>query len=193
MTTTTLYLLRHAESSPSADIPEPDWPLSPAGEEQARSLCDILPALNIDHIYSSPYPRAVATAAPFAERAGLTVATAPDLRERRLTEGFIDDWLETLKKSWTDFSFARPKCESGADCQERVDRCIAHLVKKHPSQTLLLSSHGNAIGLYLNRLDPTYGFAQWRQMRNPDLFRILYRDSKPTWDAGFTFSPHDSA
>jgi|APSaa5957512622_1039677.scaffolds.fasta_scaffold06404_2 2,3-bisphosphoglycerate-dependent phosphoglycerate mutase len=193
MTTTTLFLLRHAESAPSADLPEPEWPLSPTGEEQALSLCDILPTLKIDHIYSSPYPRAVATAAPFAERAGLTVDIAPDLRERKLVEGFVDDWLETLEKSWTDFSFARPNCESSAACQERVDRCIADLVEKHPGETLLLSSHGNAIGLYLNSLDPAYGFAQWRQMRNPDLFRILYREIGPIWDTGFTFSPHGSA
>jgi hypothetical protein len=37
---------------------------------------------------------------------------------------------------------------------------------------VLVSSHGNAIGLYLNRLDSSFGFEAWEEMRNPDLFAV---------------------
>ena len=43
--------------------------------------------------------------------------------------------------------------------------------------TLLVSSHGNAISLYLHHLDPDVGFTDWQAMRKPDLYGI--RDG--TW------------
>jgi len=55
------------------------------------------------------------------------------------------------------------------------------------ASNLLFSSHGNAIGLYLNLLDPTFGFDNWRVMRNPDLFRLVFQDRRMTWDREFTF------
>ncbi len=55
---TTIFLLRHAESAPHKDLPEPEWPLSEQGAKQALEICDLLLPLNIDRIFSSPYKRA---------------------------------------------------------------------------------------------------------------------------------------
>lgn len=35
-----------------------------------------------------------------------------------------------------------------------------------------VSSHGNALGLYLNHLDPAFDFAAWTDLQNPDLFAV---------------------
>ncbi len=40
MTNTYVYLLRHAQSAPSHDVPESEWPLSPSGIEQAENLVE---------------------------------------------------------------------------------------------------------------------------------------------------------
>jgi 2,3-bisphosphoglycerate-dependent phosphoglycerate mutase len=117
MDRTEIFLVRHAESMPSKEIPEADWPLSPVGVWQAQQLANALKRLKIDAIFSSPYARAQATVAPYAQGVGLSVCVTAALRERKLTEDSRDDWLAILQKSWSDFSFTLPHCESSADCQ----------------------------------------------------------------------------
>jgi len=184
---TTVFLLRHAESAPCRDIPELEWSLSAEGEKQAIILPDYLISLNISRIFSSPYRRAVATVAPFAENVGLEVEIVSDLRERKLKDGSNDDWLVILKRSWADFNFSLPNCESGRACQERVKHCIEGLVAGNSGRNILVSSHGNAIGLYLNSLDPSFGFDDWASIRNPDLFKIVYQNGLPTRDSTFVY------
>jgi 2,3-bisphosphoglycerate-dependent phosphoglycerate mutase len=186
MDRTEIFLVRHAESMPSKEIPEADWPLSPVGVWQAQQLANALKRLRIDAIFSSPYARAQATVAPYAQGVGLSVCVTAALRERKLTEDSRDDWLAILQKSWSDFSFTLPHCESSADCQRRMHACLARLAADHRGQTLLVCSHGNAIALYLHGVDDAFGFEAWAAMRNPELFRITYDGGRPFWHKSFT-------
>jgi 2,3-bisphosphoglycerate-dependent phosphoglycerate mutase len=168
-----LYLLRHAESNPSSDEPEPDWPLSETGAKQAQALVDRLARCRVDAIYSSPYRRAVATVQPLAADRDLSIRTDDRLRERELTDQWLDDHLQAVRRVWNDFQLTLPGGESSAACQRRVAAALSDLRARHDEdERVLVSSHGNAIGLYLNRLDPSFGFEAWREMRNPDLFAV---------------------
>lgn len=62
---TMLYLLRHADSTVSSDMPESDWPLTQVGKKQAQALANRLAGCQIDAIYSSPQ---VLTAALWQQR-----------------------------------------------------------------------------------------------------------------------------
>ena len=155
---TEIFLVRHAESIARQEILEADWPLSPTGMRQAQHLAVALQSLQIDMVLSSPYVRARATVEPFAQTAGLSVQVIAALRERKLTEGQRDDWFAILQRAWADFGFALPRCESGYACQQRMCQCLAQLAANHRGQTLLISSHGNAIALYLNSLENSFGF-----------------------------------
>jgi 2,3-bisphosphoglycerate-dependent phosphoglycerate mutase len=190
MQTTTFFLLRHAESAPDRTLPEADWPLSSRGEAQSQALILVLGQLGIERIVSSPYLRAQRTVLPFANQAGLKIEIDPDLRERKLTEGIIVEWETLIRRAWADPSFRAPGGESGMECQRRIATCIQRWIvdmalESSPTTTLLFSSHGNAIGLYLNLIDPTFGFENWRAMRNPDLYRLVYQDQQVTWDREF--------
>jgi len=191
---TGLFLVRHAESIASQQLPEADWPLSPAGVRQAQHLATALQPLTIDAVFSSPYVRATATVEPFARAAGLSVQVIAELRERKLTTGWAnqrDDWLAILQHAWADFGFALPHCESSHDCQQRMCDCLAQLAAHHRGQTLLVCSHGNAIALYLNSIDRAFGFAAWAAMQNPDVFWITYDAGQPVWHKSFKVSgPH---
>ena len=166
-----IYLLRHAASTVSPDVPESDWPLSETGREQAQALVDQLSGARIDAIYSSPYRRAVATVRPLAADRDLPIHTDARLRERELTDRWLDDHTEALRRVWSDFDLVLPGGESSAACQQRVGTVLSELRARHgPSERVIVSSHGNAIGLYLNRLDSSFGFEAWAEMRNPDLF-----------------------
>ena len=109
-----------------------------------------------------------------------------DLRERKLTPGSVENWLELVKHAWQDFDFAFPHCESSAQCQARMVHTLHHLVQRQRGKVLLVSSHGNAIALYLHALEPSYGFDNWAAMRNPEVFRIYYNGVEPVWDQAFT-------
>ena len=182
---TTVYLLRHAESTVVPALPESDWPLSEAGVQQADELLARLEPLGIDHVVSSPFIRAVETVRPFCQAAGIEMQIAPDLSERRLAGHWIRDFEEILRKTWADFDFALPGGESSRACQARVAGCVSRLATAARGQTLLVSSHGNAIALFLNSLDPAFGWPEWRSMRNPDLFRVVF-NGQPRWDRCFT-------
>ena len=184
---TTVYLLRHAESQADPSVSEPDWPLSARGHQQAEWLKTHLVPLAIDVIYSSPYTRAVHTVTPFAHATGREIECVEGLRERKLTPGSVENWLEVLKHAWQHFDFALPHCESSAQCQARMVGTLRDLVQGQAGNVLLVSSHGNAIALYLHALDPSYGFDNWAAMKNPDVFRIYYDKSSanPVWDHTF--------
>lgn len=184
---TTIYLIRHAESRPDVSIPESAWPLSEAGQVQALRVRDQLVSANIDRVYSSPFTRAIDTIKPLAAAVGQDINLHADLRERKLKDGWVDDFMGIVRQAWTDFDFALPCCESSADGQLRIVRSIEALVAAHPGDGIAVSSHGNLIGLYLNAIAPSFGFEKWQAMRNPDVFRIVYKSSGPYWDTEFHF------
>lgn len=171
---TRVLLIRHAESRPSREVLEPDWPLSPAGVVQSERLAGALEPLGLTALYSSPYRRAVATLEPFAALSSLPIGIELDLRERKLTDGFHPNHLGVARKAWEDLAFALPGCETGLDCRQRVRRVVDRLAAKHPGERIALASHGNAIALYLGSLDGRFGFDEWSAMRNPDVFTVDY-------------------
>lgn len=180
---TTIYLVRHAESAPSGDVPEPDWPLSARGLAQAAALVPAMRELGIAAIYSSPYRRALDTVAPLAEALDLTIAAVDALRERTL--GRVDrelDRHDLLARHWADPGFALPGGESNTACARRVAHAMAQLALHHRGETIAIASHGNALALYLGTIDLCFGFEQWQTMRNPDLFRVVYEGGQPAWD-----------
>jgi 2,3-bisphosphoglycerate-dependent phosphoglycerate mutase len=169
-----LILIRHAESAPSKDINECDWPLSPAGQKQASELISKLAELKINKIISSPYPRAIHTVTPFAEKYCIDITQNHDLRERELSAGMIDNWLEELEKTWIDFDYKLPNGESSNECQARVFQAITNSMIDVGDEVIAISSHGNAISLFLNKVDPKFNFDFWRNLQNPDVFGLKF-------------------
>ena len=182
---TTLYLVRHAQSHPTRKLDEPDWPLSQLGVEQAKQLPQLLEPLGIGKIVSSPYIRCLNTIGPFAEEFSIEIEIHDDLRERRITGELREDFDEVMRRSWEDFSYALPGCENSQDAQDRVDRAVTQIVRDYPGQTVAVSSHGNAISLYLNSLDPTFGYDEMFSIRNPDVVKLRATPSGISRDSTF--------
>lgn len=186
---TTLYLLRHAESCPTPDVPEPEWGLSANGTNQAEALVERLRPLGITRIYSSPFERAVATARPFAQATGIEIQIVEGLKERRLggTSFLGDRFHDTMSDLWGDLNKSLDGGESGYACQERVVNAINQIATRNIGETILIASHGQALTLFLNTIDNSIGRDFWANMKNPDLFRIavtLDSDDLFVWDRG---------
>ena len=168
---TTLILVRHAQSAPDRSLPERDWPLSELGRRQAADLAPALAELGVDVLASSPFARAVATLQPYADAAGLPIATDEDLRERAL-----GGWLETteeveaaIRNMHADLDFQLEGGETGRACLARFQAALGRLVAAHPGRTIAVGSHGGVIGHMLASCHPLEG-EFWRRIRNPHLF-----------------------
>ena len=178
---TDVLLIRHAQSAPSADLPESDWPLSDVGLRQAETLAHELGAQHVDAIYASPYRRATATVEPLARLRRLAIEVVPALRERKLAQGPLDLWLDHLERSWEDRDYKLPGAESARECQHRMVTSLGDIAKRRPAASIVVCSHGNALSLFLNSIEPTFGFQNWRAMTNPALFHLEYHDGTWLW------------
>jgi len=162
---TRLLILRHAQTALNAEGKtqgNTDTPLDRTGRRQAKNLADTLYQLYaLDHIYTSPYPRAQETAQYVAQKYGIGFEVSPDLAE--LGFGKIDNQrFEDLKTQAPDFynqpnalysaktirgmaKPAYPDGESIAEIQSRVEHFTQQLLEKHKGKCIAAISHGGVI------------------------------------------------
>ena len=125
--------------------------LSPAGEEQARSLAERLGDVELAAIYASPRERCRATASFLAASRSLEVEIAPDLDEIDL-----GDWtgreIDSLRGDpafdrWnTERSTAAPpNGEPFAAVAERSHALARALAAKHADTIVALATHQDVI------------------------------------------------
>jgi 2,3-bisphosphoglycerate-dependent phosphoglycerate mutase len=171
-----ILVVRHGESAPMVEgEPFPlvgghaDPPLAPEGEEQAVRVADRLVASGerIAAIYVTSLQRTHQTAAPLAERLGITPSVEPDLREV-----FLGDWEGgELRRHVIDrnpiavrmFEEGRwdviPNGEPEADFRGRVQASIERIAAAHPDEVVAVVVHGGVIGQIMNIATGSQGFA----------------------------------
>lgn len=169
-----LLLVRHAQSSGQA----PDAPLSTEGAAQAETLVPQLNAFGPSHLFSSPYARAIATLAPFANETGMDIATIENLRERKLADQDLPDWLDYIERSFPDPDHAAPGGESHRTLLRRILAGLREITATGPARPVL-ASHGGVISCLFNHIDASFGFEQWRALKNPHLFLVRFEGSDP--------------
>jgi len=171
---TTVLLVRHGESAPAhPDRPFPlrdghgDPPLDPVGVEQAELLAQRLESDAITAIYVTPLVRTQQTAAPLAQRLGLTPIEEPDLREV-----FLGEWEEgefRRRAAVRDPIFEQifvqerwdviPGAEPHDEFDERVWRGFQRVVAAHADERVVVIAHGGVIGQLLHRVTNARRFA----------------------------------
>lgn len=131
-----------------------DIDLAPLGKLQAECTAQYLAEhYTVDAIYASSLKRACDTAAPLAQRLGLTV-----IPERDLQETDVGDWQDYL---WDDIaaqypdemaeyqqnpiSFRFPNGESSFDVRERAMRALKRIATEHDGKTVVIYAHGGVI------------------------------------------------
>ena len=159
-----VLLVRHCDTTGQ----DPEAPLTAAGTDQALRLAERLSSFPIDHLVCSPYMRALATIRPFAERAGLDVHIDERLAEHRLSPEPVDHWRDLVRRSFEEPDFAVPGGESERETLLR-GRAAIESVLDGGHHLPLVVSHGQLLGLVLHSVDPTFGYAGWASLRNPDV------------------------
>ncbi len=163
----TIYLLRHCK----AEGQDSDAPLTKEGKKDALSLVEYLKPLGISTIISSPYIRTIHTAAPFAAEIGVSIKQDERLAERVLTGKPVDNWLELLKQTFHDENL---QLKGGESSKEATQRALAVVYEEvgNLNEISLLVTHGNLMSLLLRHFDASFGFQEWSNLSNPDLYRI---------------------
>ena len=176
MSLTTMYLVRHAHSEWRDDEARP---LSPVGRAAADRIAELLAREPIAALYSSPSARAIETVTPLADRLGLQVRRLPDLRERVLPAVAREEFEALIAAAWDRPGDKPPGGESNVDAQTRGLAVVRSLRDRHRGACIVLSTHGNLLALVLNGLDPGYGYAFWRRLSFPDIYRLTFdRDDR---------------
>jgi len=151
---TTIVVARHGEAEyESSEWDDEGGSLTLLGRKQAAALAEALAGRRVAHVWTSTLARAVQTAEIAAARLGVAVTTRRGLRE--FSSGDLsgasrdlDPFLETYQR-WLagDLDARVPGGETGREVADRFGEVLREVADAHPGETVLVVSHGGAIGL----------------------------------------------
>lgn len=163
MNPTRLYLIRHGETSMSAEdrfSGGTEVDLSDEGRWQASCLAKRLADDPIVAFYCSPMSRAVETASILAEPFHLVPQQREGLREihhgrwETMSRADVEHQFPEDYAAWQEdpFTFAPEGGESGVMVMARALPVVREIVLNHRSQTVVVVSHKATIRLILSSL-----------------------------------------
>ncbi len=145
-----LYLVRHAAVAVHPERPAEQWHLSPEGRAAAGALAGDDCWAALARLYSSPEPKAIATAQRIAAHSALPITIEPGLGEvggRAWVEG---DYKDIARR------YLRGEPVEGWEPREaaarRICACIETIVSRHGEADVGVVSHGLVLTLYLSEL-----------------------------------------
>jgi 2,3-bisphosphoglycerate-dependent phosphoglycerate mutase len=151
---TTFYLVRHGETDWNKKRlvqGQLDIPLNETGEEQAKSLADVLEHVQFDLAFSSDLLRAKRTAEIVVLEKALLVATTQLLRDRNFGKfqgGTVDalrayfSLLEGLTHEERYKHRMADDVESDEEVTTRLMTFLRETALTHPGKTILVGTHG---------------------------------------------------
>ena len=85
------------------------------------------------------------------------------LREWKLSSNFIKDseFEDSIKYLWQNLCESLSEGESNQDALARVLNFLMELEERYSEKTILLSSHGNLIGILLHHFDSSFDYEKW--------------------------------
>jgi 2,3-bisphosphoglycerate-dependent phosphoglycerate mutase len=164
-----IYLVRHCE----AEGQPPEAALTEVGRKQANELAQFFLNKQIDQILSSPYLRAKESIEPLQKELNVELKVDNRLGERVLSNVMLSDWLEKLEKSFTDLDISYEGGESSRVAQDRGVGVIKQVMKQNVENSIIVT-HGNLLALILHYFNAEFGFEQWKNLTNPDVYCLHF-------------------
>lgn len=166
-----LVLIRHAQVAVDPDQASANWLLSVGGASAAANLRDDPDVAAATCFFTSPEPKARATARAIA--ADRPIVVVQDLRELdRQAIGWVgtsDEYRAIVTRILSHPDHPYLGAETAALAQQRIVTAIARVVYDNPTKTVAAVSHGIVLTLYLAWLrgDPLADLGLWRRMPFP--------------------------
>lgn len=169
---TTVYFIRHAHSKYTPD--EIGRPLSEKGLKDAEKIAQILKDKKVDHVISSPYKRAFQTVQGVARSIGKEIEFVDGFRERKLSDGPVEDFESVITKVWQDFNFSWEGGESNFAARQRGVEALLKILNTYGGKNLVIGTHGNIMVLIMNYFNEMYDFDFWKQLEMPDIYQLTF-------------------
>jgi 2,3-bisphosphoglycerate-dependent phosphoglycerate mutase len=172
-----IYLIRHCE----AEGQQAEAQLTDNGLNQASNLAEFFSDIQIDRIISSPYTRAIQSIKPLAEHLNIEIEKDHQLTERVLSTKNLPDWFEKLRTSFDNLEL---KFEGGESSQEAMNR-IAEVVEEvfnNETNNSIIVTHGNLMALLLKYYNHDFGFEEWQNLSNPDVYLLKNEKNQVTYE-----------
>ncbi|MGD6778004.1 histidine phosphatase family protein [Sutcliffiella horikoshii] len=167
-----IYIVRHcqAQGQPA------ESPLTKEGFKQAAELAVLFSNIQINRIISSPFLRAIQSVEPFSKEMNIGIELDERLAERTLSSVNLPDWMDKLKATYEDMEL---KFEGGESSREAMDRIVTVVEEALESddENIIIVTHGNIMSLLLKNYQESFGYEDWKSLRNPDVF-LLKRDGE---------------
>lgn len=164
-----VYFVRHAE--PNYDNHDDlTRELTEQGRKDALLVTEFLKDKEIGTVWSSPYHRAIDTVKDFADKEGLSIDTDHDFRERKVGDGWLEDFDSFAEKQWADFDFALEHGENLKTVQKRnleaLKRVFARVKDslEAAGKNIAIGTHGTALSTIVNYFDPTFGYGDFQRI-----------------------------
>lgn len=158
--TTTLYFIRHAEPN-YKNQDDVLRELTEKGINSSKEIVNQFSSIVIDKFYSSPYRRSIDTIKPLADSKNKQITTIDELRERKLSDGWIDNFNEVARKQWEDFNYKLPNGESLKEVQERNIEALNSILATSRNETVVIGTHGTALSTIINYYQEDFKFEQF--------------------------------
>lgn len=160
---TEIYFVRHAE--PDYRIHDDmSRPLTEKGRRDCRLVTEYLKDKIVELVVSSPFRRAYDTVCGLAESMGLEVICMDAFRERKITDGWLDDFRSYSERQWMDFDYKLENGECLAEVQERSVAALNTLLTAQPDRTIVIGTHGTALSAIINYYDRTFSYADFQKI-----------------------------
>ena len=162
---TKIYFIRHAQPNYNNhnDLLRE---LSPKGLSDTKYVTAFLADKDISAVLSSPYKRAVDTVAAFADQYGFTIEINDDFRERKISDGWIDNFKEFSEKQWNDFNFRLPDGECLREVQDRNISALKAALKEYKGKNIAVGSHGTSLSTIINYYDSSFGYSDFEKIKD---------------------------
>lgn len=183
---TDVYLCRHGRTQLNVagllrGRLDPDLDL--VGFAEARELAHQLRQVGLSRVVSSPLARAMETAQPIAEAAGVELETDPRLLDRDYGQ-FDGQPADEIRKQYGTLD-AAPGVEPADSVADRAEAVLNDVISAAGDESVAVVSHDAVIRLLLDRLAPGHaGHVQprtgcWSLLRHDDSgWRLLVVNSK---------------
>ncbi|MGQ9904079.1 MAG: histidine phosphatase family protein [Anaerolineae bacterium] len=157
---TTLFLIRHAQSTANADRRIQGWldsPLSELGRQQVQALCERFRSTPLNAVYASPLARAVDTAQEIASIHNLAVMLDDRLKEYNMGQwtGLSRAEIEALSPGIdldAEYELAVPDGETAQEMYSRIEPFLREVMSRHAGETIAIITHGGTLGMLVGTM-----------------------------------------
>jgi 2,3-bisphosphoglycerate-dependent phosphoglycerate mutase len=172
-----IYIIRHCEAEGQSS----ESPLTENGLKQATELSEFFSQIKIGRIISSPFLRAIQSIQPLAKKIAIEIEIQNLLSERILSTNNLYDWFEKLRATFEDMGM---KYEGGESSQEAMNRIVGVVEKvfEEGSENTIVVTHGNLMSLLLKYFNNKFGFEDWQNLSNPDVFLLKNENNEVAYE-----------